>query len=77
MIDIKKRLTQTVIKEIKGNFFDLKSLKIINISIPVYELTPQEAQELNKEGYVLRWIHKSEHYKGKPHLRLYQLIGIN
>lgn len=75
--ELKERLTQTTIQDIKGFFLDLKSLKLIDLSIPVYELTPSEAQELNKEGYVLRWIHKSEHNKGEPNLRLYQLIGKN
>ena len=72
--EFKDRLTSTNIKDIKGPFW---KPKLIDKSIPVYKLTPEEAQKLNKEGYVLRWIHKTEHSKGEPRLRLYQLIGKN
>ncbi len=70
--DLQERKTVTTIKDIKGDYFNPK---LVDISIIVYELTPQEAQELNKKGYKLLWIHKTTHHKGEPKLRLYELIG--
>lgn len=76
--ELSQRLTQTTIKGIKvSNPFDIRTWKLIDKPIPVYELSPQEAQELNKECYVLSWVHKEKHFKGEPKLRLYELVGRN
>lgn len=48
---------------------------MIDVTIPVYELSPEEAQNLNKKGYVLVWVHKTLHDKGEPKMRLYELVG--
>jgi len=43
----------------------------------VYELSPDEAQELNHKGYVFQWVNKEPHHKGEPKLRQYGLIGLD
>lgn len=43
----------------------------------IIELSPQEAQEYNKLGYVLVWQDKEEHNEGLPKIREYQVIGRN
>lgn len=71
---LKGRLTETKIKNMKGDFFNPQ---LVDITIPAYELSPDEAQELNKQGYVLKWIHKDKEKSEKPDIRLYELIGRN
>lgn len=41
----------------------------------IIQLTPQEAQKIHSEKYVLRWIDKIPHNKGEPELREYEIIG--
>ena len=51
----------------------MKELKLNEI----IELTPQEAQEYNKLGYVLLWLDKDKHSEGLPKIRKYQCLGRN
>jgi hypothetical protein len=39
------------------------------------KLSPQEAQKLHSEKYVLKWINKVLHRDGEPRLREYEIIG--
>lgn len=70
-----ERRTSTQIKDVRGNWFDVKNLRLVDITIPVYELSPNEAQELNKQNIRLRWVNKMPHNKGEPLMRLYELCG--
>ena len=40
-----------------------------------YDLTPQEAQELHKKGFILVWKNKTEHSEGEPKIREYTYVG--
>ena len=70
--ELPNRLTETSVQSIRGSFF---KPELISVWIPVYRLSPSEANELNNKGYVLRWVHKEPHNKGEPRLRLYEWIG--
>jgi len=74
-MNLKERLTQTTEKDIIGNFLRPETLRVIERRVNVYELSPQEAEELKQQGYRLRWVHKIEHLNGEPKLRLYEILG--
>ena len=40
-----------------------------------YELSPDEALRLCSKGYVLKRTDGTEHHKGEPSIRKYQLLG--
>jgi len=41
----------------------------------IVNLSPDEAQKLVNDGYVLNWLDKTKHARGEPKTRKYLVLG--